>query len=203
MGRKKVEPAYQQILELGDIIRGISSERQLYRMRYVGDSVRRVPTEVKSLMIDMSFGQMNFKLKELLSKKALSFAIGNIMMELKKYNMLWHHEGSDGNTREILAELREKKVIFSTEATGIYLVNPILMWRGDVHSVVEATKKALRGNGKVPSLEIIKDLQPPRNSDLIPPDLLDQFDPGRKYDLDNIEPLRLEEPEVVYNKTVM
>lgn len=175
MARQKSEPAYQQVLELGDVVKGLSTERQLYKMRYVGDSIRRLPTEVKSLTLDMSFGQVNFKLKELLSKKALSFAIGTVMMELKKYNMLWYCDAADGNTREILSELKEKKVLSSTEVSGLYLVNPVMMWRGDIHSVIEATKKALRANGKVPSVELVKDLRPPRNSELFDQTLLDQF----------------------------
>lgn len=199
MAQNKTEPAYLQVMEISDMVQSISHKRQIVTEEYSGAALRRKPTkdQAVTLMVKMEFAQMNLGIYNILSPKAYAFVAVHIMPKLKMYNMLWHHPvASDGNTKQILAELRRERIIFRTEVAGIYLVNPVMCWRGTIHSAVECTKKLLRANGKKPSLELIRDLRPGDKIERYQgQELLNKL-AGRDYGHDPDAPLQLENEQL-------
>jgi len=113
-----------------------------------------------SALKDHRFTQVTIDWIDTLSNPAALFVFRNIMPRLKMYNLLWHWEPCRNTSiNRTLRELIADNLLIRTETVGIYLVNPLKVWRGTVHTAVEATKHLLRTEGK-PSREMIRDLKP-------------------------------------------
>jgi|SRR6187551_9470 len=153
-------PAYYQLLEISEVLKGTGYERELISERYIDNQLVREKTGYTSSSSKTPFTQFTLDWIPELSNPAALFILRNIMHGLKLYNLLWYWPSArKSSEKAILKELIDHQVIFRTESTGIYLVNPLKIWRGTKHSAVEATKELLRKHGK-PSIELIKDLKP-------------------------------------------
>jgi hypothetical protein len=78
--------------------------------------------------------------------------VGRISSELKEYNALWYCDPKlkkNSSTRKAIQGLIDKGVLFTTETTNIYLVNPIFIRRGDVFSVLATTAELVSESSKV------------------------------------------------------
>jgi hypothetical protein len=72
--------------------------------------------------------------------------IFRIMSELKEYNPLWYFSNElKKNTRNstTVKGLIDKGLLWKTETTGIYIVNPFYIRRGDIIPVVATTLNTL------------------------------------------------------------
>lgn len=76
------------------------------------------------------------------------------------YNLLWYYPATrKTQPTRIVSELLAHKIIFKTEAKGMYLLNPLKVWRGNQVTAVEATKELILEHRK-PSPELVHDLRP-------------------------------------------
>lgn len=130
-----------------------------------------------------------------LTKITRLYILEYILDEMCMFNLLWKRPDNateNSQHRKILKELVDAKLLFPTEVTGIYLVNPLKLFRGNPITSVEATRELLKSNGNRPDAKLIKDLRP-----------------GDKYVLKNTEdqfnllsngftPNMLEEPDMPY-----
>jgi hypothetical protein len=72
--------------------------------------------------------------------------IMRIASELKQNNMFWYISSEEklaSHNRKIIAELLDKEVLYKTETTGIYIVNPIHIRYGNISSVLYSTLELL------------------------------------------------------------
>lgn len=154
-------PAYIQLLEISDTLRGLNYKRELVSEEYIDDNtLQRSSTGLTTSMLRNQFTQITLDWAHELSNAAILFVFKHIVHELKMMNLLWHRLPTRKTAENrIIKELIDKQIIFRTEAIGMYLVNPTRMWRGTVFSAVEATKTLLREHGK-PRPELVHDLRP-------------------------------------------
>lgn len=97
------------------------------------------------------------------SKPTIAFIMLEIADNVKMFNLLWQRPATMTNNsqnRKVLKELVATKMLFPTETTGIYLVNPLRIFRGNPITAVEATRELLRENGNKPAHALIRDLRP-------------------------------------------
>lgn len=155
------KPAYYQILELSDTIKGLSYTRALVSETYSTNGLNRRKTGDKTSFVkDLSFTQVSDGWATGLSDRALLFVAKYIQPSLKMYNLLWHRPVAEKSSEKlILRELVDNKIIFRTEVPGMYIINPLKIWKGTILSCVEATKHLLREH-KRPSPELVRDLRP-------------------------------------------
>jgi hypothetical protein len=153
-------PAYYRLLEISDFIRSTSFEREIVSERYEDGKLTRTKTGHSSSSFASPFAQLSLDWISGLSSPTALFVIQHLIHDLKLYNLLWYWPTPKKSSEKlILKELVDKAVIFRTETIGIYLVNPLKLWRGTKFSCVECTKALLREH-RVPSIELIRDLKP-------------------------------------------
>ena len=157
---KDIKNAYTLLLYLSDELRHASYERKVIEEKFHGNSFTRNVTSHTAVAVkDLKWTNVAEGMMKTLTKPAQLFVLHNVMDALKQLNMLWYWPPTrKSHEKIILKELIEKKILFKTETTGIYLVNPIKIWRGSPIVCVEATKDLLRVNGK-PCPELIRDLR--------------------------------------------
>lgn len=96
-----------------------------------------------------------------LSKMVSSSAwriIGHIVAELKQYNALWECSPElkkSSGVKKAINELLHLEIIYKTETTNIYLVNPKFIRRGNYHAVLAATINMLKDVSKVNSSHVV------------------------------------------------
>lgn len=153
--------AYRLLLEISDELRHSSYERTVVEERFIHHDLHRRPTGHNTVAVrDLQWTNIAHDCMIGLSGPTKLFIIENIVPVLKQYNLLWHwNTPTKSSEKNILKQLVEIGIIFRTETVGIYLVNPIKLWRGNSITCVEATKQLLRDNGK-PCIELIHDLRP-------------------------------------------
>lgn len=200
MPKKKTGSAYQLLMDLTDELRRDSFERQIVAERYRKNSLDRTGTGHKTSTIAVEFFQMSNELGTLLTPTEIKFVALHLQFELKRYNLLWYFVPRNKRDLAVLTELRKKGVIYYTETSHIYIVNPTKVWRGTPASAVECTKQLLRDNGKKPSIDLVRDLRPAAEAVLeTADDIFHKFD-KQIEDIDHTEILRLEEPCIGYGK---
>jgi len=94
-----------------------------------------------------------------------------IVQQLKKNNALWFYDyrthnirGRSTKERAILA-LRRKRVLYKTELNSLHLVNPLMIRRGAIETVIAATYELL-STEKTRSPRDYKHLTPPRSTSI-------------------------------------
>lgn len=88
--------------------------------------------------------------------------IGRIGTELKEYNTLWYCDPSlktSSSTKMAIKSLIKKDVLFKTETTNIYWVNPLYIRRGEFKTVLATTAHMLMDVSKV-TTDHIRDNKP-------------------------------------------
>ena len=160
------QAAYHLLLEISEELRPMSYKRKMIEEQFEYDALTRNDTGRKSIAIkNMEYTSINHLLLSELSTLTTFFVVKEIIPNIKMYNLLWHRPpSSKTQERRIIAELIRIKLLFRTETVGIYLVNPLKIWRGNPLVAVEATKYLLRENGK-PCAELIHDLRPAERYD--------------------------------------
>lgn len=84
--------------------------------------------------------------------------VGRIGAEIKRNCALWHCDPSlkkSSANKQAIKSLIEKQVLFKTETTDIYLVNPLFIRRGDIATVLYTTASQLHSVKKV-NVDVIK-----------------------------------------------
>lgn len=84
--------------------------------------------------------------------------IGHIVSELKQYNALWECSPElkkSSGVKKAINELLHLEIIYKTETTNIYLVNPKFIRRGNYHAVLAATINMLKDVSKVNSSHVV------------------------------------------------
>lgn len=155
----KAKIAYTLLRDFSDALKESSYQRDLMSEKYTFNALNRSKSGKSTAAIDLEFIQMSNDWIHTLSKSAKLFVLDHIATNLKKYNLLWHFPPTRKSQEQIaLKELIDKRILFRTETVGMYLVNPIKVWRGTIFSAVECTKALLRDN--IPSPELVRDLRP-------------------------------------------
>ena len=150
--------AYRLITDMSDEVRNMSHQRDLVKENYEINSLVRSKTGVKTTSLKVKFAQFSLGWMEHLSTTAKVFLLDNLFTSIKEYNLLWHFPTSSKRAHVVaLKELVDTKVLFRTEVPGMYLLNPLKVWRGTVFSSIECTKELLR-NDKPNSL-MVRDLR--------------------------------------------
>lgn len=153
--------AYIQLLEMSDALQNTTYLRSMVSEEYSGNYLKRTSTGMTTSTLRNQFTQITLDWIHELSNPTALFIIQHLAQELKRFNLLWYRAPTRKTAEnKILRELIDKDIIRRTEVIGIYLVNPVKLWRGTIHSAVEATKTLLRENGGKPKLDLIKDLKP-------------------------------------------
>ena len=155
------QAAYYLLLEISEELRELSVERKIIQERYEYDTLVRNSTGMTTVSVkDLKYASINCDAFARLSTGAVVFAMKEITTQLKRFNMLWHRPASKkSQEKKIISELIQAKLLFRTETPGMYLVSPLMIWRGNSIVTVEATKALLREHKK-PSPELIRDLRP-------------------------------------------
>lgn len=153
--------AYHLLLEISDELRNIAYDRRIIEEKYTMNGVTRKITEHNTLALkNLEWANMSSGWMDGLSNTAIMFATKNLVPALKYSNMLWHWPlTAKSQEKRALKELVDNKILFRTEEVGIYLVNPLKIWRGNPIICVEATKALIRSAGK-PTTDMIRDLRP-------------------------------------------
>jgi hypothetical protein len=187
----KKQPAYYQLLMMSDQLRGLAYKRQLFDESYQLDELHRKDTGKQGLSVKLDYTSISHKAVEGMSKATLAFIMSTIFLDLKMYNLLWSFVPQTSQERAHLKELLDSHIIFRTETTHIYLVNPVKIWRGAPILAVECTKHLLREH-RVPSVDLIRDLRPK--------DVYQMKTSADQYNLlrDGFSPNMLEEEHVPY-----
>ncbi len=188
--------AYNLLLEIGDQLRNSSYERKIVEEKFVLNSLQRNSTDKSTVAVrDLVWTNLSEDWSVGLPWPTQKFAMMNLIPAVRYANMLWHWPTSTKrNERVAIKHLVDNKVLFRTEVTGIYLVNPLKLWKGNPIICVEATKDLIRSQGK-PALDMIRDLRPG-----------DRYTPRTEADQYNlltdnsITPNLLEEPPSEYNE---
>lgn len=154
-------PAYKILVKFSEELKDASYERHLISEQYKLNQLRRTKSNVSSVSVsDLNFVQLSTGWMHDLSKPCILFIHLHVMPAIRMYNLLWHWPTpKKRNEKMVLKELIDKKILFRTESIGIYIVNPIKIWRGTIFSAVECTKKLLLDSGK-PDTSLIHDLKP-------------------------------------------
>ena len=188
-------PAYYQVLEIADQVRNLSSKQTVYTEEYIGDSLERTPLSEKSSRLNLDFAQLSLDWLAELSNPAKLFIVSRIMPNLKMYNLLWYCPVTKKSSEKItLKELIDCKCLFRTEVAGIYIVNPVKIWKGTIPGAVELTKALLRKH-KRPSIDLIYDLKPRKS-------IQTKTAEDGYHDLGGFGPHLLAEPIAPYGKVV-
>lgn len=149
------------LLQFVEDLEASSYQRHVISENYHLKRYKREGSGMKTIAIDLQFTQISMGWVQNLSKTTQLFVLNKVMPTIKMYNLLWHYPAPKKTTeKQIIRELTEKQVIFRTEVPGIYLLNPIKLWRGTIFGAIEATRKLLFVHRK-PSLAIIIDLKAP------------------------------------------
>lgn len=153
--------AYQLLLMIGDELRSSTFERKIVEEKFHYDVLRRSDTGRTTIAVkDLIWTNLSEGWDENLSKTTKLFVIERVIPAVKYANMLWHWPvKAKTQERKALKELIDNKVLFRTEVPGIYLINPIRIWKCNPITCVEATKDLIRTEGK-PALHMIRDLRP-------------------------------------------
>jgi hypothetical protein len=155
------KPALKFILEYADDLRKNTFVYPLTESKLVTNGYRRNKIANQGVGVKgLDWANVSSDWVAELSNPAALFVMKNIIPNMKKYNLLWYWPTPKKKSeREAIKELADKKLIFRTETIGIYLVNPVKIWKGDPVTCVEATKDLLRTHRK-PSRELIHDIRP-------------------------------------------
>ena len=153
--------AYRLLLEISDELRHSSFERTIVEEKFIHRDLHRNRTGHNTVAVkNLDWTNVSHDCMNGLSGPTKLFIIEHILPCLKQYNLLWYWATpTKSSEKNILKQLVDSMIVFRTEAIGIYLVNPIKIWRGNSITCVEATKQLLRDNGK-PCIELIHDLRP-------------------------------------------
>lgn len=81
-----------------------------------------------------------------------------IMEELKWNNTLWFFQPKNSRDVTNIKELKDNKIIFKTETTHIYFINPVFVRKGSLYEVLALTTELLSKSSKV-TMDHIKDLR--------------------------------------------
>lgn len=152
------DTAYRLVINLSDAVRGMSHQRHLVQENYEINSLVRERSGNKTASLNMEFVQMTTGWMTSLSPSAGNFVFRKLLSSVKKYNLLWHYTATKSQEKNAIKELVQNKILFRTEVPGIYLINPLKIWRGTVFSAIECTKELLR-NDK-PHIGMVRDLKP-------------------------------------------
>lgn len=81
------------------------------------------------------------------------YLVGRILSELHLYNALWEctteEKAKNSTLRRGIKGLIAKNILITTENSSIYLVNPLMVRRGELFQVIATTATALREHIKV------------------------------------------------------
>lgn len=151
----KFSPTYVRLLDLLFKTKLIS--RPAHVTTQTGMEFYRAPTGADTLISTEDF-YMNAS--ELWSQCTPHewYMIGRIGAELKYLCALWSctpEVKTSSSNKKAIRGLIEKKVLFKTETTDIYLVNPNFIRRGDVATVIYTTAAMLQDSTKV-TLDLVK-----------------------------------------------
>ena len=151
----RFSPTYIVII---DLLRRIRSEKVFnYKIEQNGTIFNRLQTEHQSDRLQQDF---YVAAKELytMCTRAEWYMVGRIASELKSCNALWECSAdikkSSTNWKAIRG-LIKSKVLFATETTDIYFVNPIYIRRGDPFVVLNTTADLLMDVSKVTTDHVI------------------------------------------------
>jgi hypothetical protein len=158
-------PAREMLTHFIEELQTSSYQRQVVSENYSLRKYQRTATGMQTITMDLPFTQISTNWIEDMSERAQLFIIRKVIPGVRMYNLLWHYS-TPKKTSEKLAikELVDKQILFRTEVPGIYLLNPIKVWRGTIFGALEATRRLLFTHRK-PSLDIITDLKAPRNEE--------------------------------------
>lgn len=148
-------PTYVRLLDLLFKTRLIS--RPLHATTQTGMDFHRMPTGRDSLMSTEDF-YMNASELWAQCTPHEWYMIGRIGADLKYLCALWYCPAgikNNSSNKKAIKGLIEKKVLFRTETTDVYLVNPNFIRRGDVATVIYTTASILQNTSKV-SPDMIK-----------------------------------------------
>jgi hypothetical protein len=121
---------------------------------------RQEGRDTMKVIQDITITEKDFLLS--LSAGAVKLCI-LIMSELKMNNALWYHKAINNREYTPINELITRGLLKRTEEPHIFLVNPMIIRRGSVASVLAHTANLLQHTPKV-NRDMIKDI---RTQDLI------------------------------------
>lgn len=153
--------AYRLALEMSDQLRTATFERTVVEEKLVFNGLNRSATGNSAVSIkDLKWTNVEISWMQDYSNPALLFVIKVLVPTMKMYNILWYRPISKKSSEiQIIKELVDKNLLYRTEVPGIYLINPLKLWRGNPIICVEETKILLRDHRKV-SVELVIDRRP-------------------------------------------
>jgi hypothetical protein len=155
MKLENLSPTYLNILDL--LFKTKLVSRKQYATVISNNSIQRVDTGHETTQATEDFFMNASALWSQCTPHEWHL-VGRIGVELKRNCALWECDASikkNSSTKAAIRKLIERKVLFKTETTDIYLVNPIFIRRGDVATVLYTTAAILQDVKKVNG-EVIK-----------------------------------------------
>lgn len=183
MNRTKFSQTYIALLDL--LFKTKGSKHSLYSIQQEGARFSRVETPQETMTYRQSFFMSAAELWTMCTP-AEWYLVGRISAELKEYNALWYCDPklkNSSNNRKAIKGLVDKKVLFLTETTHIYLVNPVYIRRGDVFGVLNTTAQLLCNAPKVELEHVVhkkavKEFDASLDQHLIPTNISEPKDPS-------------------------
>lgn len=155
MKQNNYSQTYVALLDL--LFKTKGSRHSLYSIQQEGARFSRVETPQETMTYRQSFFMSAAELFNMCTPQEW-WLVGKISSELKEYNALWYCEPTlknNSSNRKALKGLVDKKVLFLTETTHIYLVNSVFIRRGDVFGVLNTTAQLLCDAPKVEREHVI------------------------------------------------
>jgi hypothetical protein len=162
MSNKQERKAYFTLLQMSHWLQSQGSyERTIIQERWTSSTnySRAKTGHTTQTMKNFNFVSISEKLPELTAKTTL-FLLNRIRPAICMYNSIFWYEPRTGTQREIVKELIDKRVMMRTEVTHLYLLNPMMIFRGTPKGAIMATLNAIQNNGGTPDRTLIHDLRP-------------------------------------------
>lgn len=150
-----------QLMRIAKDLQTVGFKRKINTEEYKNESYSRTDSGLQTLAFKTDFNIIDVEMKNTLTKGTWHFLVDNIVGSLKMYNVLWYYKNATNNARARTAikELKDHEVLFPTETTGLYIVNPLRISKGSPAGCLDFTTKAVWANGENTNLDVHKDLK--------------------------------------------
>ena len=165
MKKDKIEKTMVKLSAMWQIAASATFLVNNTEVEFTNAKYKRKATFKSKVMIKSEFTLIEPSLLQSLSSGEQNLVI-KIIAEMKKNNALWYFAyRNTGRMERAVLSLRRKEVLFKTDNTNFHIVNPWLLRRGNIESVIVSTHKIVEKSVQL-DRHMIKDLKQPEDADI-------------------------------------
>lgn len=151
---------YHQLLDLAYTLSSAVTKGKVYTDATNGTIYSHNSTEAEDYYLKQAVAIIDLNVFDNLSAHAGKL-LRSIIKEMKMNNVFWLAGETTANTRRSIAELLKAEILYTTEQSGLYIVNPFKIRRGKPLSSIMASLHHYHIDNSVFKLE---DLRPPKTA---------------------------------------